>query len=100
MSSALPPRPGASSPSVSLRRAPWPLQAASTLSGSSSDSDQDEAALSDATNDYAEQEETAPSESEAEDSTRSRRRRQRIHFDVEQLQTVYHLPLKTVSSDG
>ncbi|KAG6947473.1 hypothetical protein JG688_00015532 [Phytophthora aleatoria] len=100
MSSASPPRPGASPLLASLRRAPWPLQATSGHSGSSSDSDQDEVALSDATNDYVEQEETAPSDSEAEDTTRSRRRRQRIHFDVEQLQTVYHLPLKTVSSDG
>ncbi|KAG4230024.1 hypothetical protein PC116_g21669 [Phytophthora cactorum] len=100
MSSASPPRPGVSPLPASLRRAPWPLQAMSGHSGSSSDSDQDEVALSDATNDYVEQEETAPSDSEAEDTTRSRRRRQRIHFDVEQLQTVYHLPLKTVSSDG
>ncbi|KAG2773604.1 hypothetical protein PC129_g17433 [Phytophthora cactorum] len=97
MSSASPPRPGVSPLPASLRRAPWPLQAMSGHSGSSSDSDQDEVALSDATNDYVEQEETAPSDSEAEDTTRSRRRRQRIHFDVEQLQTVYHLPLKTAA---
>ncbi|EGZ16325.1 hypothetical protein PHYSODRAFT_334517 [Phytophthora sojae] len=42
-------------------------------------------------------EDSTASASEAEGATR-RRRRQRIHFDVEQLQAVYHLPLKTVST--
>ncbi|KAF4041719.1 RWP-RK domain [Phytophthora infestans] len=82
---------------MSLRRAPWPLQDASGRAESSSDSDQDEAAFSDATHDYLEQEEAAPSDSEAEDTTHIRKRRQRIHFDVAQLQTVYHLPLKTAA---
>ncbi|CAI5727398.1 unnamed protein product [Peronospora farinosa] len=47
--------------------------------------------------DDEEEEESAASGSEVEDFTRGKRRRQRIHFNVEQLQTVYYLPLKTAA---
>ncbi|KAG7376726.1 hypothetical protein PHYPSEUDO_012842 [Phytophthora pseudosyringae] len=89
--------PAASPRHAALQRTPWTLQAASSHAGSSSDSDQEAEALSDGGNDAVEQGESAPSDSEAEDPTHSRKRRQRIHFDVQQLQTVYHLPLKTAA---
>ncbi|RQM15860.1 hypothetical protein DD237_006695 [Peronospora effusa] len=63
----------------------------------SSDSDYEEQSLNNEEDDE-EEEESAASGSEVEDFTRGKRRRQRIHFNVEQLQTVYHLPLKTVSA--
>ncbi|KAL4094229.1 hypothetical protein PRIC1_009892 [Phytophthora ramorum] len=66
---------------------------AAAARGSISDGDQDAAAHSDV---ELEDEDTAPSDSEDEGSSHSRRR-QRIHFDVQQLQTVYHLPLKTAA---
>ncbi|KAE9075150.1 hypothetical protein PF006_g28388 [Phytophthora fragariae] len=44
----------------------------------------------------SEEDDSTASASEAE-GTSHRRRRQRIHFGVEQLQTVYHLPLKTAA---
>lgn len=95
MSSASPPRRAASPPLAAYQSAPWGRHPTSSRAGSSSDSDHDAAELR---NYDAEQEESAASESGGEDTTRDRRRRQRIHFDVEQLQTVYHLPLKTVSA--
>ncbi|KAE9098895.1 hypothetical protein PF005_g15757 [Phytophthora fragariae] len=44
----------------------------------------------------SEEDDSTASASEAEGASR-RRRRQRIHFGVDQLQTVYHLPLKTAA---
>lgn len=79
-----------------------PLQATTSYAGSSSESNEDEVVLSDVGNVHVGQEgeeEEASSDSEAESGIRYKRRRQRIHFNVEQLQTVYHLPLKTVRSD-
>ncbi|CAI5716607.1 unnamed protein product [Peronospora farinosa] len=61
-----------------------------------SDSDYEEQSLNNEEDDE-EEEESAASGSEVEDFTRGKRRRQRIHFNVEQLQTVYYLPLKTAA---
>ncbi|CEG50451.1 RWP-RK domain [Plasmopara halstedii] len=68
-------------------------RASSSHTESSCDSDQ----FSDVDNIQIEQEEEASSDLEVAFVTRYRRRRQRIHFNVEQLQTVYHLPLKTAA---
>ena len=64
--------------------------------GSSSNSDHDAEALSN--DDDGVQEESPASLLEAGSSVRGRKRRQRIHFDVLQLKSVFHLPLKTVSA--
>ncbi|RLN67022.1 hypothetical protein BBJ28_00024907 [Nothophytophthora sp. Chile5] len=60
---------------------------------SSSGSDQD--ALSNNSGEEEEREEEAANGFES-DGVARKGRRQRIHFDVEQLQALYHLPLKTV----
>ncbi|POM68858.1 Hypothetical protein PHPALM_14923 [Phytophthora palmivora] len=68
------------------QKSPQQLQATSIHAASSSDGDHNEVELND-----DDPEDPLPSD---EDSRRSNKR-QRIHFGVEQLQTVYHLPLKT-----
>lgn len=60
--------------------------------GNSSDSDHDKPGFSN------EEDDEESSDSETDNLARGKRRRQRIHFDVKELQTVYHLPLKTVSA--
>jgi hypothetical protein len=71
----------------------WPSLTTSALHATPSDDEE-------YTNQEAreQEEETASSDSEVESSTTGRRQRQRIHFDVQTLQSVYHLPLKTVGN--
>ncbi|CAH0473174.1 unnamed protein product [Peronospora belbahrii] len=76
--------------------ASWGHYPPSSHAGSSSESEYDKQAFNNEENDEDEEESTA-SDSEAEDFNRGTRRRQRIHFNVERLQTVYHLPLKTAA---
>ncbi|KAL3659292.1 hypothetical protein V7S43_015563 [Phytophthora oleae] len=90
--------PSSSSLWNSLQGSPWGIQTTLSHTGSNSDSDQEVAEVSNASNKTADQKQTVASDSEAEDSTSGKRKRKRIHFNVEHLQTVYHLPLKTVSA--
>ncbi|CAI5742003.1 unnamed protein product [Peronospora destructor] len=93
MSSPSPPRRAVSPPPATCVAASWGHHLTLSHVEGSSDSDYDEQAL----NNEEDDEESAASGSEVEDFTRGKRRRQRIHFDVERLQTVYHLPLKTAA---
>ncbi|UIZ28635.1 hypothetical protein KXD40_009414 [Peronospora effusa] len=97
MSPPSPARRAVSPPSTTCVAASCGHHLTSSHEEGSSDSDYDEQALNNEEDDE-EEEESAASGSEVEDFTRGKRRRQRIHFNVEQLQTVYHLPLKTVSA--
>ncbi|CAH0489661.1 unnamed protein product [Peronospora farinosa] len=96
MSSPSPARRAVSPPSTTCVATSCGHHLTSSHEEGSSDSDYDEQALNNE-EDYEEEEESAASGSEVEDLTRGKRRRQRIHFNVEQLQTVYHLPLKTAA---
>ncbi|KAI9919730.1 hypothetical protein PsorP6_017300 [Peronosclerospora sorghi] len=84
-------RPVASSPLSTRQNGTWRRNVAPSHA---TESDDDEPAPM---NNEGEHEESAESDLEAEDCTPGRRRRRRIHFEVKQLQAVYHLPLKTVS---
>ncbi|CAI5702600.1 unnamed protein product [Peronospora effusa] len=97
MSPPSPARRAVSPPSTTCVAASCGHHLTSSHEEGSSDSDYDEQALNNEEDDEEEEEESAASGSEVEDFTRGKRRRQRIHFNVEQLQTVYHLPLKTAA---
>ncbi|KAK1935445.1 hypothetical protein P3T76_010670 [Phytophthora citrophthora] len=98
MSSPSSSEPSSSSHLNSLQITKEGIQTTSSHTRSDSNSDEDAAALIDTSNQEARQNQTVGSDSEAEDPTSGKRKRKRIHFNVEQLQTVYHLPLKTVSA--
>ncbi|KAE8979282.1 hypothetical protein PR003_g25792 [Phytophthora rubi] len=101
-STSPPPRAATSSASASHKSFARPHPDPTSMynaSSSSSDSahDLDAAApRNDEDANDSEEDDSTASASEAEGTSR-RRRRQRIHFGVEQLQTVYHLPLKTAA---
>ena len=101
MSSASCPQNAATPPSApsspNIRRkndAPSTIDAGSS---SDSDSDDDDSVRSN-DDDVAELKGSTAIDAEAQNSIRGRKRRQRLHFDVQQLKTVFHLPLKTVSA--
>ncbi|TDH69816.1 hypothetical protein CCR75_006445 [Bremia lactucae] len=94
MSSATPTH--SNGPSFSaVNRALWTHQLAVGRSGLSGESDQKKAMINASSENGCKREE--PGVTENEDMSGFRRQRQRIHFNVEQLQTVYHLPLKTAA---
>uniref|UniRef100_A0AAV1V836 RWP-RK domain-containing protein n=1 Tax=Peronospora matthiolae TaxID=2874970 RepID=A0AAV1V836_9STRA len=84
-------------PTTSSQGIFFPKQDATSVidAGSSSNSDHDAEALSN--DDDGVQEESPASRLEAGHSVRGQKRRQRIHFDVLQLKSVFHLPLKTAA---